>query len=164
MLRAISFGEDGDVSEQALVSRHNNELADKLGNLISRVSALAEKYGLEKSAQAKELDVKEMHNKVADALDNLEFDKALNEIFSYIDKCNEYVQAKKPWETHDKKVLYQVACAIKDLAILLSPFIPDTAEKIAKIFNFEISLKALSAPLKISKIKKAEILFRKIEQ
>ena len=72
------------------------------------------------------------------------------------------MQEKKPWETKDKKVLYQLTNGIKDAAILLSPFTPETSEKIAKIFNFEISLKSLNAELKVSKIKKSEILFKKI--
>jgi methionyl-tRNA synthetase len=160
LMRNIAFGSDGDVSESSLINRHNNELADKLGNLISRVSALAEKYGLEK---AEELDSSNLINKVSSHLDKLEFDKALNEIFQFIDVCNLYIQNKKPWETHDKKVLYQLSNAIKDVSILLSPFIPETSEKISKIFNFDISLKSLGKPLKISKISKAPILFAKID-
>ena len=73
-----------------------------------------------------------------------------------------YIQEKKPWETHDKKVLYELSNAIKDIAILLSPFMPSTSEKIASTFGFEISLDDFEKPLKVSKIKKAEILFRKI--
>jgi methionyl-tRNA synthetase len=160
LIRSTPFGEDGDFSEQALVDRHNNELANKLGNLASRVSALAEKYGLEK---AKPLDSKQLVKKVKEYFEKYEFDKALNEIFAFVDKCNEYIQNKKPWETQDKKIIYQLANAIKDITILLSPFIPESSEKIAKTFKFELSLKSLSNPLKVSKIKKADILFKKIE-
>ncbi len=158
LLREASFGDDGDFSEEALINRHNNELANKLGNLVSRVSALAEKYGLEKTKTS----LKIPENKISKLIENLEFDKALNEIFSFIDKCNEYVQHKKPWETQDKKVLYELADAIKNIAILLSPFIPETAEKIAETFNFNISLEELNKPLKITRVKKSEILFKKI--
>lgn len=163
-LRQFPFasGEDGDFSESALIDRHNNELANKLGNLIARVSTLAEKYGIDKSSL--KLNSKDTQKKVEKHFENLEFDRALNEIFAFIDRCNEYIQDKKPWETHDKKVLYELANAIKDFTILLSPFIPSTAEKIAKTFNFEISLKTLKAPLKVSKIKKSDILFRKIDK
>ncbi len=161
LFRETPFGEDGDFSEEALVDRHNNELANKLGNLVSRVSTLAEKYGLEETT-AKSLKSKETMKKVKENLENLEFDKALNEIFALIDKCNEYIQEKKPWETKDKKVLYELSNAIKDVAILLSPFIPETSEKIAKTLNFSISLEQLNKPLKITKIKKSDILFKKI--
>ena len=159
LLRHFPFGEDGNFDEQALIDRHNNELANKLGNLVSRVSALAEKYNLEKTEI---IDSKQTVKNVSNHLNNYEIDKALNEIFAFIDKLNTIIQDKKPWETKDKKVLYQTANGIKDAAILLFPFIPETAEKIAKTFNFEISLKSLNTELKISKIKKADILFRKI--
>jgi methionyl-tRNA synthetase len=160
LLRCSVF-EDSDYSKEILIQRNNNELANKLGNLISRVSALTEKYGLEKCENnlLKKLNLKEIET----LLDNYELDKALNEIFSFIDNCNEYVQSKKPWETHDKKVLYEVADSIKAIAILLSPFIPETSEKIAKQFGFKIDYKEIENPLKVGKIKKLEILFKKIE-
>ena len=158
--RNIAFGEDGDVSEKSLVERHNNELANKLGNLVSRVSALAEQYGLEK---AKPIDTESLLKKVSTHLEKYELDRALAEIFSFIDLINTFIQDNKPWETHDKKVLYQASSAIKDASILLSPFLPETAEKISKVFNFEISLKTLQAPLPITNIKKSPILFKKID-
>ncbi len=159
LFRHFPFGEDGDFDEKALVERHNNELANKLGNLVLRVSTLVEKYGLE---ETEVLDSKEVFSKVSEHFEHFEIDKALNEIFSFIDRLNEYVQGKKPWETKDKKVLYQLANGIKDATILLSPFIPETCEKIAKSFDFELSLKSFNSPLKKGKIKKAEVLFRKI--
>lgn len=160
LLREAPFGQDGDFSEKTLIDKHNNELANKLGNLVSRVSTLAETYGIQKT---KPIPSDKLIKAVKKHLDNLEFDKSLNEIFAFIDKLNEYIQEKKPWETKDKKVLYQLSNGIKDVAILLSPFIPETCEKISKTFNFEISLKSLETPLKVSKIKKSEILFRKID-
>lgn len=160
LFRAAPFGEDGDFSEQALIDRHNNELADKLGNLVSRVSALIEKYGLEKTENKllKKIKLKEIEKH----FENYELDKVLNEIFSFIDECNAYMQNKKPWETKDKKVLYETIDSIKAVAILLSPFIPETSEKIAKIFGFKISLDEIKKPIKVIKIKKSEILFKKI--
>ncbi len=161
LLRCSVF-EDSDYSEEILIERHNSELANKLGNLISRVSTLIEKYGLEKT-KIKELNSAPLQKSVEKHFQNYEVDKALNEIFGFIDQCNEFIQDKKPWETKDTKVLYELANAIKDFTILLYPFIPETAEKIAKTFNFEISLKSLDTPLKVSKITKSEILFKKIE-
>ncbi len=160
LLRCSVF-EDSDYSEDILIERHNNELANKLGNLISRVSALAEKYGLEKT-EIRALSSKSLQKSLEKHFDNFELDRALNEIFSFIDKCNEFIQDKKPWETKDKKVLYELSNAIKDFTILLSPFIPETCERISKTFNFELSLKSLNAELKISKISKSDILFKKI--
>ncbi len=161
LLRCNTFN-DSDYSEDILIERHNNELANKLGNLISRVSTLAETYGLQKTTP-KNLKSDKLVKTVTNYLDNFEIDKALNEIFSFIDKCNEFIQSQKPWETHDKKVLYELSNAIKDASILLSPFIPETSEKISKIFNFDISLKSLNSPLSISKIVKSPVLFKRID-
>lgn len=131
--RNLVFGEDGDFSEKALVQRHNDELANKLGNLVSRVSGLIEKYGIEKTEVRilKKLDEK----KIEKLFNNYEFDKVLNEIFAFIDICNEYVQEKKPWETKDTNVLYELKEAILKIADLLWPFIPQSCEKIKKQFS-----------------------------
>lgn len=161
LLRCSVF-EDSDFSEEILVERHNNELANKLGNLVSRVAALAEKYGIKKYEN--KLLGKLNLDKIKKLMDNFEVDKALEEIFAFIDKCNEFVQEKKPWETHDSKVLYELADSIKAIATLLYPFIPESCEKIAKQFGFEIkSIEDIEKPLKESKIIKGEILFQKIK-
>jgi len=160
LLRCSVF-EDSDYSENILIQRHNSELADNLGNLVSRVTALAEKYGTEKTENKllKKLKLKEIEK----YMQKFELDKALNKIFAFVDICNEYVQSNKPWETHNKKVLYELVDSIKSIAILLSPFIPETAEKIAKLLGFEIKFDNITNALDYKEIKKAEILFRKIE-
>lgn len=147
LLRCSVF-DDSDYSEEILIERHNNELANKLGNLVSRVSALAEKYGIEKCENKliKKLKEKEIEKK----MENYELDKTLELIFAFIDNCNEYVQKNKLWETGDKKKLYELVESIRKIGELLSPFIPSSAEKIAGIFSGK-------------KIKKAEILFKKVK-
>lgn len=163
LLRCSVF-DDSDYSEEILIERHNNELANKLGNLVSRTASLIEKNGIEKTENKliKKLNLK----KIEKYFDNFEFDKALNEIFAFIDICNEYIQSKKPWETSkkpeipsksflekelkNKKVLYELKESILKISELLIPFIPESAEKIEKQFSAK-------------NIKKGEILFRKIE-
>ena len=147
LLRGSTF-EDFDFSETELIKRHNNELANKLGNLISRTASLAEKYGIEKTENnlLKKLNLK----KVEKHFEEFRIDKALSEIFTFIDNCNEFIQHQKPWETHDKKVLYQLVESIREIARLLSPFIPESAEKIQEIF-------------KTDKIKKVPALFTKLD-
>lgn len=146
LLRCSVF-EDSDYSEELLIERYNNELANKLGNLVSRVSGLIEKFGVEKCEVKllKKLNKK----KIEKHFENFELDKSLNEIFSFIDTCNEYVQQKKPWETKDKKVLYELKESILKIAELLWPFIPESSEEIKKRFSGK-------------KIKKGGVLFRKI--
>jgi methionyl-tRNA synthetase len=95
--------------------------------------------------------------------ENYELDKALNDIFAFVDVCNEYVQSKKPWETHDKQVLYELVDSIKSIAILLWPFIPQASEKIAKELGFEIKFENIEKNLSYKGIKKADILFKKID-
>ena len=162
LLRETPFGDDGDFSEESLINRHNYELANKLGNLVSRVSTLAEKYGIEPSKNS--ILPKKLEGQINKNMEKLELDKAIHTIIKSIDQTNEYAQKEKPWETKDSKTIYELADAIKSITILFSPIIPETAEKIAKTFNFKISLTDLKNPLKPSKIKKAEILFKKIEQ
>ncbi|MBU4308482.1 MAG: methionine--tRNA ligase [Nanoarchaeota archaeon] len=159
LLRCSVF-EDSDFSEEILIERHNNELANKLGNLVSRVAGLiaplgvpitaeclGKKNGIEKTENKllKKLNAKKIENHFKE----FEVDRALNEIFAFIDICNEYVQQKKPWETKDKKVLYELKESILKIAELLWPFIPNSAEKIQKQFNSK-------------NIKKGEVLFKKI--
>lgn len=161
LLRETPFGDDGDFSEKLLIERHNNELANKLGNLITRTTALAEKNSIQKTNNnlLKKLNIKKINNH----FNNYEFDKALNEIFKFIDICNEYIQSNKIWQTKDKKKLYELIDSIKAITILLYPFIPETSEKIAKNLKFEIKYDNINKPIKVSKIKKSEILFKKIK-
>jgi len=146
LLRSSVF-DDSDFSEEILIERHNNELANKLGNLVSRVTGLAEKAGVKKTENKllKKLNLKKIENHI----ENYEFDKALYTIFAFIDNCNKFIQEKKIWETKDKKALYELKESILKIAELLWPFIPESSEKITKQFSAK-------------KIKKSEILFKKI--
>ncbi|MCF7910408.1 methionine--tRNA ligase [Candidatus Pacearchaeota archaeon] len=165
LFREAPFGQDGDFSKDALIARHNNELADKLGNLVSRVSGLIEKFGVEETEN--KLIEKLKQNNIEKHIEGYEFDKALNLIFEFIDVCNEYVQNKKPWSEeceNRKEILYELVESIKLISILLWPFIPESAEKIAKHFGFEINYNNINKPLDIKKIKKTKIgvLFEKV--
>jgi len=147
LTRHTPFGEDGDFSEKVLIERHNNELANKLGNLVSRVAGLIERNGTEKTNNKllKKLKLKEIEKN----FDEFKFDKALSDIFAFIDVCNTYVQENEIWRTKDKKKLYELKESILEIARLLWPFIPESSEKITKQFSTK-------------KIKKGEILFKKI--
>ena len=166
ILRSISFGNDGDFSEQALKDRHNNELANKLGNLVSRVAGLC-KGKIPKGKIDEKLASELKLTEITSNLNNYAPDKSLNEIFTFIDKCNEYVQEKQAWKLEGKEkdnVLYSLVDAIRVLSILLWPFMPETSEKINEQFNFpkpEIK-NAVFGKTKSGKIKKAEILFQKL--
>jgi len=158
--RNFSFGEDGDFSEKSLVSRNNDELADKFGNLISRVSTLAEKYGFEEDK--KEIKFKINLEKIKKLFQNSELDKILNEIFAYVDSLNEFIQKNKPWETKDKKIIYELLCGIKNVTILLSPFIPESMEKIAKHFGFNLDINEVNKKFNQVLVKKSPVFFKKV--
>jgi len=167
IIRHIPLGQDGDFSEEALKERHNGELANKLGNLVSRIAGLC-KEKIPKGTIDSDLAGKLKFTEICSHINHIELDKSLAEIFSFIDACNEYVQEKHPWNLEGKEkddVLYSLVDSMRIISILLSPFIPFTSERINDQFNFakpEIK-NAVFGKTKSGKIKKGEILFEKIE-
>jgi len=172
LVREIPFGEDGNFSERDLVKRHNNELANEVGNLVSRTLTLIEKKlggRIEKAAIEKELFKKVDVKKIKNLMEGLKLNEALAEIYKFVQASNKYISDKAPWKVEDKKevnrILYNLFEAIRILSILLSPFIPNTAEKI----NGQLGIKggklkdAVPGKVKEAKVKKGEILFKKIE-
>jgi methionyl-tRNA synthetase len=161
----FASGNDGDFNEKDLVNRHNGELLNKLGNLISRVSGLIEKSGI--SRKKNEFFEEEGFNlaELKDLFDDFEIDKVLNKVFSFIDRCNEYVQEKKLWESKNQEILYELADSIKKISIILYPFIPSSSKKISEKFGgWNFSLKDFNEPLSAdSVIKKGEGLFERLD-
>ncbi|MDO8627351.1 MAG: methionine--tRNA ligase [Candidatus Diapherotrites archaeon] len=136
LCREIPFGQDGDFSEIVLGKRLNNELANDLGNLVSRVLALLEKSFAGKIPKGKsdsELENFLNLKKIDQYMENLELHLALAEIWQFVNSCNKYVNEKEPWKLQGKdldNVLYSLADSIRVLAIILQAFIPSTSEKI----------------------------------
>lgn len=166
LLRCSVF-DDSDYSEELLIDRHNNELANKLGNLISRTAGMC-KGEYAKSKSDKDLVGKLKFKEIKKHMEGYETDKALSAIFEYIDECNAYVQTKEPWRLEGKKkqeVLYNLVDSIRVVSILLEPFMPASMEKIRNQFGFEKQdLKKVKFGLtKSGKIEKSDILFKKIE-
>ena len=182
LLREITFGEDGNFSYAALNARHNNELADMLGNLLNRVLILNEKNFngiVPKKEKIEKIDeqlidkIEHLRIHVGAALDALQFSIALDEIMKVVAAANKYINDTKPWEIKDKKristILYVSLETLRVLATILYPFLPHTAEKIISqlgIENYEFTAKNLRFGSKISgwkKTNRGEILFKKIE-
>ncbi|MCH7541171.1 methionine--tRNA ligase [Patescibacteria group bacterium] len=132
LFKEIPFGNDGDFSHGRLEEVYNADLANGLGNLVARTAKLAEKLNLELNIDSN-LNLKE---KVSFALlfEDLNFQKALEEIWHKYHNLDHYLEREKPWEIKDKNVLkrilsYTVSEIIK-INQFLEPFLPKTAELI----------------------------------
>ena len=150
-LRHMPSYEDGDFSWARLEAAYNNELADQLGNAVSRTAAMVTKYqqGIIGEIPPAEHDVGAYRN----ALEACRFDKALDELWEQVKGFNQYVDEQKPWqlakandEEHLKEVLAYMVGALLEIAELLSPFMPATAEKIQQLFSSGV-LKGTVSPL-----------------
>jgi methionyl-tRNA synthetase len=147
LLREFSFGNDGDYRPARLHERYNADLANDLGNLLNRVLGLVNKNfdGIPAPTTPGEFD-DEIATMAQETLDNVEaymkvfaFDSALETIWEFVRRINRYVQQTEVWtlakpETKPRMgtILYNSLEALRFISVLLSPFIPDTAEKIQK--------------------------------
>ncbi|MGH7157026.1 MAG: methionine--tRNA ligase [Candidatus Saccharimonadales bacterium] len=150
-LRHIPSYEDGDFNWERLEAAYNNELADQLGNAVSRTAAMVSRYqkGLIGVIPEPEHDVGPYHT----AIEQCRFDKALDEIWEQVKGLNQYIEESKPWELakandeeHMREVLAYMVGALLEIADLLTPFMPSTAEKIVQTFGSGV-LKGLPGSL-----------------
>ncbi|MBI2598524.1 MAG: methionine--tRNA ligase [Candidatus Diapherotrites archaeon] len=172
LLREIPFGEDGVFDEQKIIERNNFELANELGNLHYRVLSLIEKNcaGTIPSAATDNVLTKKLELEAFRSnMEKYQLHFALATVMAFVKECNKYVNEKEPWKLSgaaQEKVLYSLADSLRIIAILLSPFLPKTGEKISsslgvKTASFkDVKFDLLPARTKVSK---GEILFKKIE-
>ena len=147
LLREFSFGNDGDYRPARLHARYNADLANDLGNLLNRVLGLVNKNfeAIPVPTTPGEFDdeVKEIAQTTVDTLDAhinaFAFDAALETIWEFVRRINRYVQQTQVWtlakpETKPRMgtILYNSLEALRFISVLISPFIPETAEKIQK--------------------------------
>lgn len=134
LLREIPATEDGDFTHEKFVQRYNADLAKGLGNLVARVVTLssAKKVQMPRSKTApglkKQIIVAGKRHK--EALKEFRFNEALMAIWELIGFCDKYVETERPWEKGKQQVIGELLSAVREIALLLEPFLPETSEKI----------------------------------
>lgn len=153
LLHEIPYANDGSITYELLIDRINSDLANILGNLVNRTISMSQKYfdGIvyEPTTYTElDLEVRDMvmalPNKVKIKMDDLKVADAIDEIFDVLRRCNKYIDETTPWilakENNTdrlKTVLYILLESIRSCAVLLQPFLPDTADNIFKQLNTE---------------------------
>ena len=138
-LRHGPAANDTDFTMELFENTYNSQLADQLGNAVSRTAAMIIKYqnGIIGDVPPPEHDIAPY----ATFIENCHFDKALEEIWEQVKGLNQYIEESKPWEiaktkdeVHLREVLAYLVSNLLEIATLLAPFMPDTASKIQTVF------------------------------
>ena len=180
LLHEIPYQQDGSLTYDLLIERINSDLANVLGNLVNRTISMVNKYFDGKVSNKNVLDtydnelismIQNLDSKIEKKMDNLEIGASLDEIFDVLRRSNKYIDEAEPWvlaKDESKKdrletVLYNLLEAIRVCGIFLSPYLPDTSEKIkTQINNSRSELTYLSD--NYYEVSNPEALFMRIDK
>lgn len=184
LLSEMPYTSDGSITYETIIERYNSDLANTLGNLVNRTIAMTNKYfdGVITNPEVKE-DVDDelislalsTVSKVDELISQYRISDALDAIISLAKRSNKYIDETMPWalaKDEDKKarlatVLYNLLESIRFTAILLSPFMPETSEKIFAQLNTSVkdydTLKAFGGLEKNNKVTAPSPLFNRID-
>ena len=182
LIKEVSFGNDGNISEEKLENCINSDLANNYGNLCQRVTSFCEKNmnsEISKDVNFVDEDLNLLSNytdnftKIVEYVDKQDINSYINFIVDQLFAANKYFNDQEPWKKkRDKKrlntIVYTSLELIRKVTILLYPIIPNTAQKTMKIFNIEFEKNNLETIknnkfINSGKINKIPILFKKIE-
>ncbi|NWO19842.1 methionine--tRNA ligase [Leptotrichia sp. oral taxon 223] len=146
LMREATFGQDADYSKKAMIQRINADLANDLGNLLNRTIGMQKKYFnsevvLNEVEESFDIEVKELWKNTLTDLDrhinNYQFSEALKDIWKFISRMNKYIDECEPWKLSKDEsqrdrlstVMYNLVDSLYKIAVLISPFMPETAQK-----------------------------------
>ncbi len=133
-LREVPVTADGDFSESRFKERYNADLADGLGNLLSRSIALANKKGVDKANGTQEIKRKteEVLHSSMSLIDNYKLNEALEKIWELIHFADRYIERERPWEEGKEEVVESLLYMLLALADMIAPFMPWTSEEVQR--------------------------------